>query len=110
MNRLLGLFLLAAAFCGLATAPRAGPVGERHLTTTDATAALRDAEHRPEVRVTIWYPAAQGAVEQRIDLPPGHPLFRVGAVSPYATFADNRPRAVILFSHGFGGTARMMGW
>jgi predicted dienelactone hydrolase len=89
----------------------AGPVGERHLTTSDATAALRDAEHKPLVRVTVWYPAARGAQEQRIDLgPPGRPLFIVGAVAPDAPFVDGRPRAVILFSHGFGGTARMMGW
>lgn len=110
MKRVVKLVVLAAALCGFAAASRAGPVGERHLTTTDATAALRDAEHRPQVRVTVWYPAAQGAVEQRIDLPPGRPLFTVGAVAPDAAFADNRPRPVILFSHGFGGSARMMGW
>jgi predicted dienelactone hydrolase len=104
------MLLLAAALCA-AGAAHAGPVGERHLVTTDATAALRDAEHRPQVRITVWYPAAAGAVEQRIDLgPPGQPLFLVGAVAQDAAFADARPRPVILFSHGFGGTARMMGW
>ena len=103
--------VLAAAVCSLVAAAHAGPVGERHLTTTDATAALRDAQHRPDVRVTIWYPAAQDAIEQRIDLgPPGRPLFLVGAVAANAPFADDRPRPVILFSHGFGGAARMMGW
>jgi len=111
MKRLLGVAILAAAVLGLATASRAGPVGERHLVTTDATAALRDAQHRPQVRVTVWYPAAEGAVEQRIDLgPPGRPLFLVGAVAQDAAFADDRRRPVILFSHGFGGAARMMGW
>ena len=110
MKHPLSLVILAAAVGSRAAASRAGPVGERHLTTTDVTAALRDAEHRPDVRVTVWYPAAQGAVEQRIDLPPGHPMFRVGAVSSGAAFADDRRRPVILFSHGFGGTARMMGW
>ncbi len=87
------------------------PVGERHLVTTDTTAALRDAEHRSQVRVTVWYPATPGSKEKRIDVgPPGAPLFRVGAVSPDAPFVDGRRRPVILFSHGFGGTARMMGW
>lgn len=101
---------LVACIAGAARAG-AGPVGERHLVTTDATAALRDAEHRSQVRVTVWYPAIAGSRAQRIDLgPPGAPLFRVGAVSPNAPFVDGRRRPVILFSHGFGGTARMMGW
>jgi predicted dienelactone hydrolase len=61
--------------------------------------------------MTVWYPAKDGVVEQRLDLgPPGKPLFIVGAAAPDAPFADARPRPVILFSHGFGGTARMMGW
>jgi predicted dienelactone hydrolase len=34
----------------------------------------------------------------------------VGAVAADAPFADARKRPVILFSHGYGGTARMMGW
>ncbi|HEY5071229.1 MAG TPA: hypothetical protein VII63_04275 [Caulobacteraceae bacterium] len=101
---------IAAAFC-IGAAAHAGPVGERRIVTTDATAALRDAEHRPLLRVTIWYPAAAGAVEERIDIgPPGHPLFTVGAVAADAAFADARRRPVILFSHGFGGTARIMAW
>ena len=111
MRHILGLVGLVVAAFGLATAAQAGPVGERHLQTTDATAALRDADHKPTVRVTVWYPAAAGAAEERIDLgPPGKPLFTVGAVAAGAPFADAKPRPVILFSHGFGGTARMMGW
>jgi predicted dienelactone hydrolase len=111
MKRVLSLLVLALAICGFAAASRAGPVGERHLTTTDAAAALRDVEHRSQVRVTVWYPAAEGSVEQRIDLgPPGRPLFKVGAVAPDAVFADDKRRPVVLFSHGFGGAARMMGW
>ena len=111
MRHILGVLGLAAAAFSVAVAAQAGPVGERHLQATDATAALRDAEHRPTVRVTVWYPAAAGAAEERIDLgPPGKPLFTVGAVAAGAAFADARPRPVILLSHGFGGTARMMGW
>jgi hypothetical protein len=97
MKHALMSLLVAAALCAAGAAP-AGPVGERHLVTTDVTAALRDAEHRPRVRVTVWYPAAAGAVEQRIDLgPPGQPLFLVGAVAQDAAFADARPRPVICF-------------
>ena len=103
--------LAAMLWATLAQAAAAAPVGERHLKTTTPTATLRDAEHRPDVRITVWYPATANAKEERIDLgPPGKPLFLVGAVAPDAAFADVRPRPVILFSHGFGGTARMMGW
>ncbi len=110
LGRPLRFLALTLALCGLALAAQAGAVGERHLVTTDSTAALRDAEHRATVRVTVWYPAAD-AVEERIDLgPPGHPIFLVGAVAQGAAFADDKPRPVILFSHGFGGAARMMGW
>lgn len=111
MKRIFSALASAAAMCSFAAAGQAGPVGERHLQTTDATAALRDAAHRPLMRVTVWYPAVADAVEQSIDLgPPGHPLFSVGAAAPDAAFVDRKPRPVILFSHGFGGTARMMGW
>src|SRR5204863_1401517 len=101
----------ALAWAAFAHAANAGPVGERHLKTMSPTAALRDAEHRPDLRVTVWYPAAAGSKEERIDIgPPDKPLFLVGAVASDASFADARRRPVILFSHGFGGTARMMGW
>jgi predicted dienelactone hydrolase len=105
-------FLIAA----LVVAPLGGPaiagqVGERHLTAANPTAALRDAEHRDAVRVTVWYPAAPDAKEASLDIgPPGNPLFKVGSAAPDAAFADARRRPVILFSHGFGGTARMMAW
>lgn len=111
MTRLPSLLATIAVAVSLATAAQAFPVGERHLEATSPTAALRDADHRATLRVTVWYPAAEGAVEQSLDLgPPGHPLFYVGEAAPDAAFADNRRRPVILFSHGFGGTARMMAW
>ena len=113
---------MARAFAGLAAVLIAGalatgahaqssPVGERHLTAHNPTAALRDADHKTDVRVTVWYPAPQGVTEQSLDLgPPGNPLFYVGSAALDAPFVDGRRRPVILFSHGFGGTARMMGW
>lgn len=93
------------------------PVGERHLTAMLASAPLRDAGHSASVRVTVWYPAVpppsgnKGARETRIDLgPPGKPFFIEGASAMDAAFADKKLRPVILLSHGFGGTARMMAW
>jgi predicted dienelactone hydrolase len=103
--------VLCAVLCGLAARASAGPVGERHLTASDATAALRDAQHSSTVRVTVWYPAVAGAAEQRIDVGPlGKPYFIVGATAADAAFTDAKPRPVILLSHGNGGNARIMGW
>ena len=102
------LALLASLW---AVAAQAYPVGERHFQTTNPTAALRDAQRKDAVRVTVWYPANDLKPEEDIVLgPAGNPLFYVGEAAPDAGFADDRRRPVILFSHGFGGTARMMGW
>ena len=101
--------LLLAALGGLAAA--AATVGERHLVAHEASAALRNASHGDELRITVWYPAAPGAVEAPLDIgPPGKPLFTPGSAAPDAAFEDARPRPVILLSHGFGGTARIMAW
>jgi predicted dienelactone hydrolase len=105
--------LLATVTIALVAAANAGaaPVGETHRATFERTAALRDAKHRPDLRITVWYPAEAGAVERSLVIgPPDAPSFDVGAVAPDAAFADTTPRPVILLSHGFGGSARMMGW
>jgi len=106
------LFLIAVLLgVQLASAAFAGQVGERHLNATNPTAALRDADHKDTVRVTVWYPAAADAKEVSLGLgPPGKPLFLIGSAAPDADFVDSARRPVILFSHGFGGTARMMAW
>src|SRR6185437_9103283 len=97
--------LLAISSALLMSPASAFPAGERHLMASDASAALRDADHRDNFRVTVWYPAQNGAREQRIDLgPPGPLLFKVGASAPGAGFADAAPKPVVLFSHGYGGT------
>ncbi len=109
--RIFGLFALLAVPALSAAAQTSAPVGERHLTAMVATAPLRDAGHSAGVRVTVWYPAAKGARETRIDLgPPGKVFFVEGASAQDAAFADAKLRPTILLSHGFGGTARMMAW
>jgi len=102
--------LLAAGLC-LAGTAAASPAGERHLTITEDSARARDAQHRDQLRVTVWYPAAADAREQPLDIgPPGHPLFTPGSAAPDAGFSDDRPHPVVLLSHGFGGSARIMAW
>jgi predicted dienelactone hydrolase len=102
-----GMIGILAAGCA-----QAAPVGETHRVTAESTASLRDAKHRAELRITVWYPAAADAVERPLVVgPPERPLFDIGAVAPNAAFAaDGARRPVVLLSHGFGGTARIMGW
>jgi predicted dienelactone hydrolase len=100
--------LLAAVVAGAATA---ATVGERHLVAHEASAALRNASHNDDLRITVWYPAAPDAVEAPLDIgPPGAPTFTPGSAAADAAFEDARPRPVVLLSHGFGGTARIMAW
>ncbi|HKD48752.1 MAG TPA: hypothetical protein VKB67_13785 [Rhizomicrobium sp.] len=58
--------LLVAALALFITPALAIPVGERHLTASDPSAGLRDAEHRNALRITIWYPAKEGSREAGI--------------------------------------------
>jgi len=105
------LLLAFAAMAFAASTAAASPVGERHLTTTEPSAAVRDAAHSENLRITVWYPAAPGVTEMPLDIgPPSHPLFTPGSAAPSAPFADAVRHPVILFSHGFGGTARLMAW
>jgi predicted dienelactone hydrolase len=103
------LAILLAAFANGAAS--AATVGERHLIAHEASAALRDASHSDALRITVWYPAAAGVAESPLDIgPPGKPLFTPGSAAPNANFEDARPRPVVLLSHGFGGSARIMAW
>jgi predicted dienelactone hydrolase len=82
--------------------------GERHLTTTTASAAARN-HGDGKIRITLWYPAA--APEQPLDIgAPGHAVFLAGQAAADAPFADDARRPTILLSHGFGGSARSMAW
>lgn len=71
----------------------------------------RGAEHK-ELRVTVWYPAAENAVEtQQVIGPPDTPLLLAGKAAEHAAMApalDKWP--LILLSHGTGGSAMQMAW
>jgi predicted dienelactone hydrolase len=110
MNARILLIALTAASLGVCTMARAGAVGEIHRVAHTPSAATRDAQHRDVLRITVWYPAAGNATETPLQIgPPGHPLFDAGRAAADAPFAPGR-HPVILFSHGFGGSARMMAW
>jgi predicted dienelactone hydrolase len=101
---------LAAALASLSLASAATPwtAGERHLTTTTASAAVRN-HGDGTLRITLWYPAT--ATDQEVDIgPPGGPVFVSGRTAAEAQFADDARHPLILVSHGFGGTARQMTW
>ena len=105
--------LIGAALLVLLSSQRAhaGAVGETHRVTTEKTAVLRDAQRRDQLRVTVWYPATKDAVEQPLVIgPPDKPFFEVGSVALDAPFADSGLHPILLLSHGFGGSARIMGW
>lgn len=105
------LFLAFITIALVANTAAASPVGERDLVTTEPSAAVRDVSHGETLRITVWYPAAAGAAEVPLDIGPSdHPLFTPGSAAPSAAFADAARHPVILFSHGFGGTARLMAW
>ena len=104
----LGAMLMVFASTGAAR--ERGVAGERHGTTTLASAAVRDAEHRDALRYTVWYPAPAGSRETALTIgPPDAPLFDVGRSSRDAPVAGDR-LPTLLLSHGNGGSARMMGW
>lgn len=72
----------------------------------------RGAQHK-ELRVTVWYPAAENAVETQevIGAPPDAPLFLAGRAAEHAPMApalDAWP--LIVLSHGTGGSALQMAW
>lgn len=111
--RLTVLPALCIGFLGLLQSGRAEAVtvGERHLIAHEDSAKVRDAQHRDELRVTVWYPAADASHETMLAIgPKGHPFFLAGKAAQNAPFADDERRPIVLLSHGFGGTARVMAW
>jgi predicted dienelactone hydrolase len=105
--------VFAAALCAallIAGVASAAPftAGERHLTTTSASAAARN-HGNGTIRITLWYPTT--AADQPLEVgPPGKAVFLAGRVAADAPFADDKRRALVLVSHGFGGSARSMAW
>lgn len=95
------LFLIAltAAWLVIGAGARAGTVGETHRTAHTPSAALRDAQHRDTLHVTVWYPAADGPAEAPLQIgPPGKALFDAGSAAAEAPFGSGRHP--VTCSHG----------
>ena len=105
------ILLLAAMLAPTAAAAATSyPVGEDHRIVALPSAAARRTDHKPILPVTIWYPAVPGTKEvPKVIGAAEDPDFRVAAKSEHARPIRGR-RPVILLSHGFGGTAEIMGW
>ncbi len=104
------LFAVAVCAALIAGVANAAPftAGERHLATTSASAAARN-HGAGTIRITLWYPST--AADQPLEIgPPGKAVFLAGRVAADAPFADDKRRALVLVSHGFGGSARSMAW
>ena len=71
----------------------------------------RGAEHQ-ELRVTVWYPAAENAVEtQQMIGAPDAPLFQAGKAAEHAAMAPAMDRwPLIVLSHGTGGSGMQLAW
>ena len=104
----LGAMLMA--FTSTGAARESGVAGERHGTTTLASAVGARRRARDALRYTVWYPAPAGSRETVLTIgPPDAPLFEVSRSSKDAPVAGDR-LPTLLLSHGNGGSARMMGW
>ena len=84
--------------------------GVAQRTFPEPSAAARRVDRRAELDATIWYPAIAGAhATEDVIGPPGAPYFDVGAMAQDAPpLPGHHP--VVLLSHGFGGSAEIMGW
>ena len=93
----------------------APPLAKAGLVTRDITPiAHRNWRGAPDhtLRVTVWYPAADTAIETPQTIgPPGKPLFDAGAATAHAAFAPSlEPFPLIVLSHGTGGSAQQLAW
>ena len=86
-------------------------IGQQHRIFMQPTAAIRNADGSTDLRATIWYPAEKGSATVSIDVgPSASPYMVVGRAAPDAPFARTGRHPVILYSHGFKGSAETISW
>ncbi len=111
-----GVVLLGSVGAGAGTKkPQAVSENKVGLTTRVFQPAAqrnwRGAEHK-ELRVTVWYPAVDTAIETpQLVGPTDAPLFEAGRATPHAEFAPSLGKwPLILLSHGTGASAVQLAW
>jgi predicted dienelactone hydrolase len=113
--RMPGSFLAAVALLLFAVSGSAKAQFKVGVTTRvfhpQAQRNWRGSEHH-ELRVTVWYPAAENAVEAPQVIGPAEaPLLLAGKAAAHAAFAPALEKwPLILLSHGTGGSAMQMAW
>jgi predicted dienelactone hydrolase len=114
----LGLLLLGAV-AGAEKKPASGVRVGITKRVFHPTNLMRNWRGDPEkdLRVTVWYPAANTAVEVQQEIgPPGAALFEAGMAAPDAALAPGASGSkgkgwpLVLLSHGTGGSAMQMAW
>jgi predicted dienelactone hydrolase len=115
MKAFAGSLVLLLATAAVAASPKLAPmepagVAQRVFDPSETRNWRGAAKH--ELDCTIWYPAADGAVETEQAIgPPGAPLFLEGKAAQGAEFAaGGGKRPLVLLSHGTGGSAAQMAW
>ncbi len=110
------MLLAAAAFlaaCGEKTftpAPKDGaPLGMARLALVDADRRNWDGDALRPIATTVWYAAAPGAKIEEIVVPADNPAF-VGGWAARDTAPAEGKRALIVLSHGTGGSAFQLMW
>jgi predicted dienelactone hydrolase len=113
-------FLLSALALAALTTPAlaAKPQANAHVGVTTRIVHPKDRRNwrgdpEKDLRCTIWYPAAESAVETKQFVGPADaPLFEAGMAAPQAPFGTPPKHGwpLVLLSHGSGGSAIQMAW
>lgn len=98
--------LLACTGCADAPVERETAVGRQHRAYVDDARANWDGDAARPLSTTVWYPAAADSSESERRIG----VFRFGSSAPDAGFLDDRRRALVLLSHGTGGSAAQLSW
>ncbi len=105
--RWLPWLLLTALIAGCDGQPeRKVPVGRLHLALEDAQRSHWSGTGARPVSVTMWYPAADGALESVWEAG----VFMFGRSASQAVWRDGRAHPLILLSHGTGGSSAQLSW
>jgi predicted dienelactone hydrolase len=96
----------------LAAATLAFHAGERPFSFQAQQFAAQLGVDSSRVNGLVWYPAGAEAPErQQWGGEPGHPLFDAGSAAAAAAIAPSpKTFALVLLSHGTGGSAMQMAW